>query len=69
MSTYPTRYETDILLRDGSSLHLRPIKPDDVQALLEFHNRLSPRSVYFRYFSPLPELGEERAKSARQRRL
>jgi acetate---CoA ligase (ADP-forming) len=62
MSDYPARYESDILLRDGSSLHLRPIKPDDVNALLEFHKRLSPRSVYFRYFSPLPELGEERAK-------
>jgi len=63
MSTYPTRYETDILLRDGSSLHLRPIKPDDAQALLELHKRLSPRSIYFRYFSPLPELSEERAKA------
>ncbi len=62
MSDYPARYESDILLRDGSSLHLRPIKSDDVNALLEFHKRLSPRSVYFRYFSPLPELGEEKAK-------
>jgi acetate---CoA ligase (ADP-forming) len=62
MSDYPARYESDILLRDGSTLHLRPIKPDDVNALLEFHKRLSPRSVYFRYFSPLPELSEERAK-------
>ena len=63
MSDYPARYESDILLRDGSSLHLRPIKPGDVTALLEFHTRLSPRSVYFRYFSPLPELGEERARA------
>ena len=63
MSDYPAHYESDILLRDGSSLHLRPIKPDDLEALLEFHNRLSPKSIYFRYFSPLPELGEERAKA------
>jgi acetyl coenzyme A synthetase (ADP forming)-like protein len=63
MSDYPAHYESDILLRDGSSLHLRPIKPDDLQALLEFHNRLSPRSIYFRFFSPLPELGKERAKA------
>jgi RimJ/RimL family protein N-acetyltransferase len=61
MSEYPVRYESDILLRDGSTLHLRPIKPDDVSALMEFHKRLSPRSVYLRYFSPLPELTEERA--------
>jgi acetyl coenzyme A synthetase (ADP forming)-like protein len=62
MINYPAQYESDILLRDGSSLHLRPIRPEDVNGLLEFHKRLSPRSVYFRYFSPLPELGEERAR-------
>ncbi|MEK6289201.1 MAG: GNAT family N-acetyltransferase [Acidobacteriota bacterium] len=61
MSDYPARYESDILLRDGSTLHLRPIKPDDAHALIELHSRLSPQSVYFRFFSPLPELGEERA--------
>lgn len=63
MSDYPAHYESDILLRDGSTLHLRPIKPNDLQALMEFHDRLSPRSVYFRYFSPLPALGEDRAKA------
>ena len=63
MNNYPARYESDILLRDGSTLRLRPIKPDDAHALIDFHKRLSPRSVYFRYFSPLPELGEGRAIS------
>ncbi|MFY9555858.1 MAG: GNAT family N-acetyltransferase [Blastocatellia bacterium] len=63
MSDYPARYESDILLRDGSTLHLRPIKPDDAHSLIELHSRLSPRSVYFRFFTPLPELSEERATS------
>src|ERR1041385_4614244 len=62
MSNYPARYESDTLLRDGSTLRLRPIRPDDVQALIDFHKRLSPRSVYFRFFSPLPELTRERAE-------
>ncbi|MFL6273600.1 MAG: GNAT family N-acetyltransferase [Blastocatellia bacterium] len=61
MSIYPARYESDTLLRDGSTLRLRPIRPDDVAALIEFHLRLSPRSVYFRFFSPLPELTREKA--------
>jgi acetyl coenzyme A synthetase (ADP forming)-like protein len=61
MNDYPARYESDIVLRDGSTLHLRPIRPDDWKTLMEFHKRLSPQSVYFRYFSPLPELSEERA--------
>lgn len=63
MSDYPTRYESDILLRDGSTLHLRPIRPGDFQPLIDFHKRLSPRSVYFRFFSPLPDLSEERARA------
>ncbi len=63
MSNYPSRYESDIVLRDGSTLHLRPIKEDDWRSLMEFHHRLSPQSVYFRYFSPLPELSEERART------
>jgi len=61
MSNYPARYESDILLRDGSTLQLRPIKLDDAPALVDFHKRLSPRSIYFRFFSPLPELSEARA--------
>lgn len=63
MPDYPAHYESDILLRDGSTIHLRPIKPDDAHRLMELHSRLSPRSVYFRFFSPLPELSEERASS------
>src|SRR5256714_6816290 len=61
MSDYPARYESDTWLRDGSTLRLRPIREDDVDALMEFHKRLSRRSVYFRFFSPLPELSRERA--------
>jgi len=63
MSIYPAHYESDILLRDGSTLHLRPIRAEDAAGLIAFHKRLSPRSIYFRFFSPLPELDEERAKT------
>src|SRR5262249_20081116 len=63
MSTYPAHYESDILLRNGSTLHLRAIRAEDATALMEFPKRISPRSIYFRFFSPLPELDEERAKA------
>src|SRR5262245_40191166 len=63
MSIYPAHYESDILLRDGSTLHLRPIRAEDAAGLMAFHKRLSPRSIYLRFFSPLPELDEQRAKS------
>jgi acetate---CoA ligase (ADP-forming) len=62
-TSYPAHYESDIVLRDGSTLRLRPIKVADAAGLIELHHRLSPKSVYFRFFSPLPDLTEERATS------
>jgi acetyl coenzyme A synthetase (ADP forming)-like protein len=60
---YPAHYESDILLRDGSTLRLRPIKPEDAAGLRNLHGRLSAQSVYYRFFAPIPELTEERAVS------
>ena len=48
--TEPRHYATDALLRDGGSIHIRAIRPDDKQRLLELFERLSSRSVYFRFF-------------------
>lgn len=62
MAEYPARYESDILLRDGSTLRLRPIKLEDAAGLMELHRRLSPQSVYFRFFAPVPQLTPERAR-------
>ena len=39
----------DAVLRDGSTLTLRPGRPDDVPALLEFFGALSPQSAYMRF--------------------
>ena len=58
---YPAHYDSDIVLRDGSTLRLRPIRASDARGLIDLHSRLSPKSVYFRFFSPVPELTEERA--------
>lgn len=53
---YPQAWEADVLLRDGHPIHLRPITPGDGDALRSFHSGLSPRTVYFRFFSAKPEL-------------
>lgn len=49
-------WERDVLLADGGTVHVRPIRPTDAQGLEAFHGRLSADSVYFRYFSPKPSL-------------
>ena len=45
-----SRYAVDELLRDGGSIHLRAIRPDDRERLVEHFHRLSARSIYFRFF-------------------
>ncbi len=37
-------------LRDGAVVALRPIGPDDERLMVGFHQQVSPRSVYQRYF-------------------
>jgi len=53
---YPKEWEADVVLADGSTVRLRPIRPTDGESITELHSRLSPDSVYLRFFSPLPRL-------------
>ncbi len=57
-ATYPVAWEADVVLRDGSVAHVRPITPDDAEALRDFHRRQSPESIYLRFFAPLRELSD-----------
>jgi RimJ/RimL family protein N-acetyltransferase len=49
-------YAATDVLRDGSPVWIRAIRPDDTHRLSEFHGRLSPESVYLRYFEFKPVL-------------
>ncbi len=53
---YPDRWQADVLLADGGTVHLRPIRPEDGDRLVAFHNRQSPESIYLRFFSARPRL-------------
>ena len=56
---YPPSWEADVVLRDGHTVRVRPIVPADAGALVRFHERQSPESVYFRFFSPRPRLSDK----------
>jgi acyl-CoA synthetase (NDP forming)/RimJ/RimL family protein N-acetyltransferase len=56
---YPGEWDADVVLADGGTVRVRPIRPDDAQRIVEFHALQSPESIYFRYFSPHPRLTEE----------
>jgi len=47
---YPSAWTERFTTRDGSPVTIRPIRPEDEPAMVHFHETLSERSVYFRYF-------------------
>jgi acetyltransferase len=47
---YPVRYAGHWTPKDGTRIAIRPIRPEDEPMMVAFHQRLSERSVYFRYF-------------------
>lgn len=49
-------------LTDGTAVHFRPIHPTDAAALQRFHARLSKQSIYQRFFSYQPTLGDTQAR-------
>ncbi|GAA2622013.1 bifunctional acetate--CoA ligase family protein/GNAT family N-acetyltransferase [Paractinoplanes durhamensis] len=52
----------DVLLSDGTAVHLRQIRPQDAPAIVDFHSRMSDRTRYLRYFSPYPRIPERDLK-------
>ncbi|MGH2819073.1 MAG: GNAT family N-acetyltransferase [Actinomycetota bacterium] len=53
---YPAHREADVPLRDGSTVRIRPVRPDDYEALHGFLSELSGTSRWFRFFSGSPNL-------------
>jgi GNAT superfamily N-acetyltransferase len=53
---YPKELERDASLKDGTVVHLRPIRPDDAPGLVALFDRLSQQTAYQRFFSVLKRL-------------
>ncbi|MHA6799069.1 bifunctional acetate--CoA ligase family protein/GNAT family N-acetyltransferase [Bounagaea algeriensis] len=53
---YPRRWEADVVLSDGGTVHLRPIIPADADRIVALHGKLSERTRYYRYFGPYPRM-------------
>ncbi len=49
---YPVQYLTPWKMKDGTQVTIRPIRPEDEPLMVKFHEALSERSVYLRYFQP-----------------
>jgi acetyltransferase len=50
---YPSQYVSECKMKDGTAVTIRPIRPEDEPLMVRFHETLSERSVYLRYFCSL----------------
>jgi acetyltransferase len=50
---YPSQYVSRWTMKDGTEIMLRPIRPEDEPLMVAFHETLSERTVYLRYFYSL----------------
>jgi hypothetical protein len=49
LSAYPAHLETDVVLRDGSTAHVRPARADDLERLESYFISLSDESRRLRF--------------------
>jgi len=61
MQETPEKPET-VALRDGTTVTIRPIRPDDARGLQALFDRLSPESIAFRFLGQPKELPYEQAR-------
>lgn len=54
-------------MKDGTPVTIRPIRPEDEPGMVRFHETLSERSVYYRYFHMMNL--EQRTTHERLRRI
>lgn len=59
---YPSELERDITLKDGSVVHLRPIRAEDAPRLQDLYARLSRHTAYQRFFSIMKRLPPDWAR-------
>jgi acetyltransferase len=59
ISPYPKKYETSWRMRDGRSVLLRPIKPEDEPMWLEMFQNFSEQSIRYRFFQIIKDTPHE----------
>lgn len=60
-AAYPSQYETEILIRDGSRLRMRPVRREDAEAWITFFSSLSAQTKYMRFHHVPKEMGMDDA--------
>jgi acetyl coenzyme A synthetase (ADP forming)-like protein len=65
VSAYPAHLESDVVLRDGRTVHVRPARPDDLEALEDYFIALSDESRRLRFSGLVVDVGTQAANAVR----
>jgi acetyl coenzyme A synthetase (ADP forming)-like protein len=57
-SPYPSNLESDVVLRDGSTVRIRPARPDDLARVQDYLLGLSPETRRLRFWTIAVNIGE-----------
>jgi GNAT superfamily N-acetyltransferase len=60
----PSRYHVEDVLKNGTPVTIRAIRPDDRQRFLDAFGNLAPETVYLRFFAPKKALSDGELKRA-----
>jgi acyl-CoA synthetase (NDP forming)/GNAT superfamily N-acetyltransferase len=58
----PAWSSTYALLTDGTTIEIRPARPDDFDAVRDMHAKMSPENLYLRFFSMSRAVAEQEAR-------
>lgn len=61
-AAFPARWDLDVVLADGGTVHIRPILPSDAETYLRFFHRLSRETRFYRFFSPKSRLSDDEVR-------
>ena len=56
-------HKANVVLRNGSTVLVRPVRAEDAAAVQAFFKGLSPESIALRFFSSFPNLDRAAPKS------
>jgi GNAT superfamily N-acetyltransferase len=60
LGEYPKYLEQTVVLSDGREIFVRPVVPADARHLKEAADRADEETLYYRFFTPRPNLGPRR---------
>lgn len=58
LDAFIARHRTEVALDDGTRIRIRPIRPDDKEALARAAERASPETRYRRFMGPVDKLSD-----------